>query len=157
MQPEFSFNENCKNDVLQHLRNWSRLHLTNKGDGASELLVHHKPKNAHHSGTAIVELDATLLELGLLIKGIPAKVKGTVAEITGELSLSGNILHYKNLKKADEEDHLEKSLLRDGVRSVDGGKTIGKGVEGVTGVVDVTGKVDAGTGDDLAKEGKLTD
>mmetsp|Transcript_28964 Transcript_28964/g.63813 ORF Transcript_28964/g.63813 Transcript_28964/m.63813 type:complete len:220 (-) Transcript_28964:44-703(-) len=133
------------------------LHLANKGDGASELLVHHKAKDAHHSGTAIVELDATLLELGLLIKGIPTEVKGAVAEITGELSLSGNILHDGKLKSANEENDLNEAALRDGVRTSDGSPTVGKGVEGVTGVVNVTGKVDAGTGDDLAKEGKLTD
>jgi hypothetical protein len=49
------------------------------------------------------------------------------------------------------------SLEGDGVRSDQGGNTVGEGVEGVSGVVNVSGKVDSGTGDNLAKEGKLTD
>merc|ERR1719390_526534 len=34
---------------------------------------------------------------------------------------------------------------------------VGEGAEGVTGVVDVSGKVDAGAGDDVTEEGKLGD
>ena len=67
------------------------------------------------------------------------------------------ILHDEKLKKANEKDDLSKAGLGDGVRAGDGGKTIGEGVEGVTGEVDVAGKVDAGAGDDLAEEGKLGD
>ena len=67
------------------------------------------------------------------------------------------ILHDEKLKKANEKDDLSEAGLGDGVRAGDGGKTIGEGVEGVTGEVDVAGKVDAGAGDDLAEEGKLGD
>ncbi|KAL3790401.1 hypothetical protein HJC23_013573 [Cyclotella cryptica] len=61
--------------------------LSNNGDRASKLLVHHKSKNTHHSSTAVVELDRTLRQLGLLIKSVPAKVKGSVTEVTNKLSL----------------------------------------------------------------------
>lgn len=67
------------------------------------------------------------------------------------------ILHDEKLKKANEKDDLSEAGLGDGVRAGDGGKTIGEGVEGVTGEVDVAGKVDASAGDDLAEEGKLGD
>ena len=120
----------------------------------------HKAKDAHHGGTAVVELDGTLGKLGLLIKGVPAEVKGAVAEVTGEvtgLGTVGGVLHDEELKEANEGNDLEKTGLGDGIGAEDGGKTVGEGVEGVTGVVDVTGKVDSVTGDDLAKEGKLTD
>ena len=50
------------------------LHLSDNGDGASDLLVDHKSKNSHHSGTALVELNGTLLELPLLALLVPAEV-----------------------------------------------------------------------------------
>ena len=50
----------------------------------------HEAKDAHHGGTAVVELDGTLGKLGLLIEGIPAEVEGAVAEIAGELGLAGD-------------------------------------------------------------------
>jgi hypothetical protein len=40
----------------------------------AQLFVDHKGKDSHLGGTALVELDGTLLELGLLIKGVPAEV-----------------------------------------------------------------------------------
>jgi len=52
--------------------------------------VHHEAKDAHHGGTAVVELDAALGKLGLLVEGVPAEVEGAVAEISGELSLASN-------------------------------------------------------------------
>ena len=115
----------------------------------------HEAKDAHHGGTAVVELDGTLGKLGLLIEGIPAEVEGAVAEIAGELGLAGDILHDKELEDANEGDDLEKALLGDGVGAVDGGKTVGEGIEGVSGLVDAARKVDAVAGDDLAKEGLL--
>ena len=45
----------------------------------------------------------------------------------------------------------------DQVRSNEGGNTIGEGVEGITGVVNVSGEVEATAGGDLAEEGQLTD
>ena len=121
-----------------------------------ELLVDHEAEDAHHGGTAVVELDGALGELGLLIEGVPAEVEGTVAEVTGEftgLGTVGGVLHDEELEEANEGDDLEKALLGDGVGAEDGGDAIGEGVEGVTGVVDGAIEVDAVTGDDLAEEG----
>ena len=135
----------------------AHLHLANKGDGASELLVDHKAEDAHLGGTAVVELDGALLELGLLIEGIPAEVEGTVAEIAGELGGSGDVLHDGELEEADEEDDLGGGTSGDGVGAGDGGPAVGEGVEGITGVVEVSGKVDSGTGDDVAEEGLIVE
>ena len=135
----------------------AHLHLANKGDGASELLVDHEAEDAHLGGTAVVELDGALLELGLLIEGIPAEVEGTVAEIAGELGGSGDVLHDGELEEADEEDDLDGGTSGDGVGAGDGGPAVGEGVEGITGVVEVSGKVDSGTGDDVAEEGLIVE
>merc|ERR1719203_1230014 len=55
-------------------------------EGDSQLLVHHKRKDSHLCGTALVQLNGTLLQLGLLIEGIPSEVEGVIAEVTDELS-----------------------------------------------------------------------
>ena len=83
------------------------LHIADKGEGASELFVDHEAKDAHLGGTAVVELDAALLELGLLGEGIPAEVEGAIAEVTGELGGSGDVLHDGELEEANEEDDLD--------------------------------------------------
>jgi hypothetical protein len=114
--------------------------------------MYHKSKNSQHGGTSIVELYSTLDKLGLLIEGIPSVVKSSVTEVTGELRLSSYILHYENLKASNEGNILKKSSLGDGV---DSGPSIRDGVEGISGAVDASGKVDSGTGDDVSKEGKL--
>eukprot|EP01083_Nonionella_stella_P282697 961970_1 len=115
--------------------------------------MYHKSKNSHHSGTSLVKLDSTLGKLGLLIEGVPSEVKSSVTEVTGELSLSGYVLHDSKLKESYEKDELSNSGIRDGV---DGGPTVGDGVEGVSGVVDISWKMNSGTGDDVSKEGKLS-
>ena len=48
-----------------------KIGVVSEGD---DLLVDHKSEDAEHGGAAVVELDGTLLELGLLIKVIPAEV-----------------------------------------------------------------------------------
>mmetsp|Transcript_11606 Transcript_11606/g.24202 ORF Transcript_11606/g.24202 Transcript_11606/m.24202 type:complete len:236 (-) Transcript_11606:63-770(-) len=141
----------------RELNQTSNLELANNGDRATKLLMNHEAKDAHHGSTAIVQLNGTLGQLGLLIKSVPAKVKGTVAEVTRELSLSGHILHHEELKKTNEEDDLAKASLGDGIRAEDSGKAIRVRVKGVSAEVNVSGKVDAGTGDNLAEEGKLAD
>ena len=124
----------------------------------NDLLVDHKSKDSELGGTAVVELDGTLLKLGLFIKVIPSEVNVSVTEVTNVfVSGSGNITHEGDLQPSNEGDDLALSLEGDGVRSDQGGNTVGEGVEGVSGVVDVSGEVDSGTGDDLAKEGKLSD
>jgi hypothetical protein len=117
----------------------------------------HKSKNSHHGGTSVVQLNGTLGKLGFLVEAVPSKVNGAVTEITNEFVLAGNILHDTELKKSNEGEDLGKSGRGDGIGAEKGGKTVGVGVEGVAGVVNVSGKVDSGTGDDLSQEGKLAD
>jgi hypothetical protein len=116
--------------------------------------VNHKSKDSHHSSTSVVKLNSTLGKLGLLIEGVPSEVKRSVTEVSGELSLSGNILHDEKLKDSNECDDLKKSSLGDCSNS---SPAVGDGVEGVSGVVNVSGKVNTSTVDDVSEEGKLTD
>jgi hypothetical protein len=121
-------------------------------------LVYHKSKDSHLGGTSVVELDGTLGELLLLAECVPSEVDVSVSEVADELvSGSWNILHEGALKDSDEGDDLDKASSRDGVRAEKGGNTVGVRVERVSGVVNVSWKVDSGTGDDLAEEGKLAD
>ncbi|KAK1734406.1 putative chlorophyll a/b binding protein [Skeletonema marinoi] len=123
-----------------------------------DLLVNHKSENSKHGSTAVVQLNGTLLKLGLFIKVIPAEVNVSVTEVTNVLvSSSRNITHEGNLQPSNEGDDLALSLEGDGIRSDQGGNSVGEGVEGISGVVDVSGEVDSGTGHNLAKEGKLSD
>ena len=123
-----------------------------------DLLVDHESKDSQHGGTAVVELDGTLLELGLFVEGVPAEVDVSVTEVSNVfVSSSGNITHEGNLQKSNEGDDLALSVEGDGIRSDQSGNTVGVRVEGVSGVVDVSGEVDSGAGDDLTQEGKLSD
>mmetsp|Transcript_4283 Transcript_4283/g.7623 ORF Transcript_4283/g.7623 Transcript_4283/m.7623 type:complete len:115 (+) Transcript_4283:157-501(+) len=66
----------------------STLHLISGEDGinVSKLLVDHKSKNTHLSGTSIVQLNGTLSPLRIIAQLVPSKVKGTVTEVSFELS-----------------------------------------------------------------------
>jgi len=119
--------------------------------------VDHKSKNSHHGGTSVVKLNSTLGGLGLLVEVVPAEVEGSVTEVTNELVLSGNILHDEKLKEANEEDDLKESIGGDGIISEKSGQSVGVGVEGISGGVDVSRDVKSGAGDNLSEEGKLTD
>ncbi len=123
-----------------------------------DLLVDHESEDSHHGGTAIVQFNGTLLELGLFIKVIPAKVNVSVAEVTDELvSSSGDITHEGTLEDSNEGDDLDKSGSGDGVGSEKGGDTVGERIEGVSGVVDRSWEVDSSTSHNLSKESKHTD
>jgi hypothetical protein len=141
--------------MFQYRKATHHLELANNWDGSSELLVNHKSKNTHHGGTAVVQLNGTLGELGLFIEGVPAEVKGTVTEVTNVLiSSSLNILHDSKLKEANEG----KDLKGSGNRNLEGSSPSLSDVrEGGSRVVNVSGKTDTSTGGDLAKEGKLGD
>jgi hypothetical protein len=135
--------------------NDGKIRVVSEGD---DLLMDHQAEDAKHGGTAVVELDGALGELGLLIKVIPAEVDVSVAEVADVLvSSSRNIAHEADLQQPDESDDLALALEGDGVGADEGGDVVGVGVEGVTGVVDVSRKVDSGAGHDLAQEGKLGD
>ena len=108
----------------------------------------HKSKNSHHSSTSLVQLNSTLLELGLLV----APLRKSPAN-----PLSSNIFHDENLNETTEGNNLSQSSSGDGVGSVNSGPSVGEGVEGVSSVVNVSGKVESGTGDDVTQEGELGD
>ncbi|KAL7525781.1 hypothetical protein ACHAXR_001160, partial [Thalassiosira sp. AJA248-18] len=135
------------------------LELSDNWDGASELLVNHKSKNTHHSGTALVELNSTLGKLGVLIEGVPSEVDGSVTEVADEftgLSTVGGVLHDEELKKTNESKDLSSSGSGDGVGASNGGETVGEASESISSGVNISGKVVSGTGGDLSKEGKLS-
>ena len=121
---------------------------------AGEHLVDHKGKNSHLGGTAVVELNGTLLGLGLLVEGVPAEVDESIAEVTRELSLTGNILHDSKLQESNEEEDLGKSTSRD---LAEGSDTSGDGVEAGSRVVNVSGKTNSGGGNDVSKDSQLGD
>jgi hypothetical protein len=85
------------------------MHLFGK-DRNAQLLVDHKGEDTHLGGTALVELDGTLLELVLFVEGIPVEVDVVVPEVTNNFS-SGDVLHDSNLQKADESDDLGNTSL----------------------------------------------
>jgi hypothetical protein len=123
----------------------------------NDLFVDHKSEDSGHGGTSIVELDGTLGELLFLIEIIPSEVNVSVTEVTDELvSGSGDILHETNFEESDGSNKLDKSGSRDGVRSDKGGNSVRERVEGVSGEINVSGKVDSSSGGDLSKEGKHT-
>jgi hypothetical protein len=120
----------------------NHLELSGDGENTSDLLVHHKPKNSHHGGTSVVQLNSTLLHLLLLRESIPSEVNESVTEVTNELS-SGDVLHDEKLKESNEGNDLSEAGSGDGVGAVDGSPSVGERVEGVTGIVNVSGKVDS--------------
>ncbi|KAL7515948.1 hypothetical protein ACHAWX_001015, partial [Stephanocyclus meneghinianus] len=69
---------------------------------------------------------------------------------------SRNITHEGTFKDTNESNNLDKSGSGDGVGTKESGNTVGEGVEGVTGIVDGSGKVDSSTGHNLPKEGELS-
>jgi len=80
-----SLGRGCLNKVADD----GKIRVIAKGDN---LLMDHQSKDTHHGSTAVVELDGTLGELGLLIKVIPAEVNVSITEVTNVLiSSSGNI------------------------------------------------------------------
>ncbi len=66
-----------------------------------------------------------------------------------------HIAHEADLQKPNEGDDLALALKGDGVGADGGGNTIGVGAKGITGIVDVSRKVESSASHDLAQEGKL--
>ena len=117
------------------------------------MFVDHKGKDTHHGGTALVELDGTFLELGLLIESVPAVVDRVVTEVTDEFS-SGDVLHDGKLKEANEGNQLANSGTRDGV---EGGETVGDVSKGKSRVVNVSWKTNSGLSNKVSDDGKHGD
>ena len=61
------------------------------------------------------------------------------------VSRSGNITHEGAFDPSNTCDYLNKTSCGDGVRANKGGNTVGEVVEGVSGVVDVSRKVESTT------------
>jgi hypothetical protein len=123
-------------------------------DGDAQLLVHHKGKDSHLGGTALVELDGTLGELGLLIEGVPAEVDGSVTEVSGELGFTGDVLHDRGFEDSNEEKKLDKSTSGD---LLEGGETVRDRRKGLSGVVDGSRKADASFLDKVSNNGEHRD
>jgi hypothetical protein len=121
-------------------------------------LVDHESEDSELGGTSVVQLNGTLLELLLFGEGVPSEVDVSVTEVTNEfVSHTGDVTHEGALKDSNGGNHLDKSSGGDGVGSDKSGNTVGVRVERVSGVVDVSGKVDSCSGGDLSKECKHTD
>ena len=110
----------------------------------------HEAKHTHLGSTSLVQLNGTLLELGLFIKGVPAKVKGTIAEVTREFS-SSNVLHDKKFQETNKGQDLKGTGNRDGKG---GSPAITKVGELGARVVNVTREVDASLVDKVANNTK---
>ena len=118
----------------------------------------HKSKDSEHGGTSVVQFDTSLEELGFFVELVPSEVNVSVSEVTDELvSGSLDVLHDGEFQDSDESDDLGQSASGDGVRAGDGGPSVGEGFEGVSGLVNVSGEVDSGAGDNLSEEGKHGD
>jgi hypothetical protein len=140
---------------LDKVSNDGKLGIISEGD---DLLVNHESKDSELGGTAVVELDGTLGELGFLIERVPAKVNVSVAEITNKfISGSFNVTHDSAFEETNEGDELDKSGGGDGVGANKGGNSVGVRGERVTRVVNASWKMDSGTGGDLSKEGQHAD
>ncbi len=117
--------------------------------------MNHKAEDSQHGGTSVVELDGTLLQLGLLREGVPSEVNFSVAEISREFTLSGDILHDEQFKESNEGDNLVNSSSGDTI-GTDGSPSVRERVEAVSGLIDGSRKVESGTGDDVSEESQHT-
>ena len=84
--------------------------------------MNHKSKDSEHGGTAVVELNSTLSQLGVFIEFAPARVK-SITEVTWKFS-PNNVLHDDQFKESDEGDNLVNSSSGDTV-CTDGSPSIG--------------------------------
>jgi len=106
----------------------------------SELFMDHQTEDAHHGGTAVVQFDGTLLQLGLLVELVPTVVDGTGPEVSGELTSAGVVTHDE-LQTQDEGKDL--SPTTDGDLG-DGGCSGRDGRERRAGVINVPRQPDTG-------------
>ena len=120
----------------------------------AQLFVDHKGKDTHLGGTSVVELDGTLLKLGLFIEGVPAEVDGIITEVTNEFAVAGQVTHDRGLEDSNKEEELDKSTSGDGR---EGGKSVGDVSEGGTREVDVSRKTDTGLSNEVSDNSKHGD
>ena len=126
------------------------VHKGKDGLNISELLVNHETKDAHLSGTALVELNGALLSLPVIGLLVPAEVNEAIAEVALELRLPsvldslGVLLGaVGGLHESDGGDELGPDHTGDG----------GKGIE-ATGDVLGTGEANTGGGGQVTNDGK---
>jgi hypothetical protein len=114
-----------------------------------QLLVDHQGKDAHLGGAAVVELDGLLL--------VKVEAGGDGGDVGAELLASiDDVLLAKaeaELEGTDEKHHLGEAGGGDGVEGGKASLHLGEGKAGG----DVTTAADAGSGHDVAEDGKLRD
>jgi hypothetical protein len=97
--------------------------------------MYHESQNTHLGGTAVVELDATLSQLGRRIEFVPAKVNEAVTEVANEfVSSSWHGLHEANFHGENEEKDLGNTGSRDGAQRSEAIRDVGKFQSGVVNV-----------------------
>mmetsp|Transcript_25576 Transcript_25576/g.40237 ORF Transcript_25576/g.40237 Transcript_25576/m.40237 type:complete len:257 (+) Transcript_25576:154-924(+) len=153
--PFHAFSTPSKFFLRSHLYN--NLHLSNDWEGSSNLLVHHKSKDAHHGSTSVVQLNSPLLQLFLVIPLIPSSLKSTITQISRELCALSPVAHERNLQNTNEDEDLLHTLLRDGIVAKDGRQSIGEGAVRISRLVDGSVEVLSVTRHNLAQEGELGD
>ena len=123
-------------------------------DGNSELFVDHKTEDTHHGGTALVEFNGTLLQLGFFVKGVPSKVNGAVTEVPDEFGFARHVTHDGGFQDTNKEKELDKATGGDFLK---GGEPVGDGGKGLAGKVNGSRKTDAGFLDEVSDNGKHGD
>ena len=116
--------------------------------------VNHKPKNSHHGGTSLVQLNGALLKLGLLVKSVPSKVDVSITEVTREFTSSVDILHDEHLKESNESDKLDQTKGGDGTK---GGKSRGDIFKAGSRKINVSWDAGSSVCVDVSNNGKHTD
>ena len=128
-------------------------YLNFRDEGDTQLFVDHQCQQTHLCGTAVVELDGTLGELGVFIEGVPAKVDESITEVTGELSLTCDVLHDSQLEESDEGNDLADTGTTDGGERTEAIRDIG---EVKARVVDGTRETDSCLLDEVSEHTKHT-
>jgi hypothetical protein len=121
----------------------------------SKLVMNHESEKTHLGGAALVQFNGTLGELGISIEGVPAEVKGSVAEVTNVfVSSSWDVLHDGKFQEANEGQNLEGTGNRDGEGGIPAVSKVGElGAR----VVNVTWKVDSSSIDKVSNNSKHAD
>mmetsp|Transcript_15573 Transcript_15573/g.23220 ORF Transcript_15573/g.23220 Transcript_15573/m.23220 type:complete len:226 (-) Transcript_15573:8-685(-) len=138
---------NSLNPKMGNLKEFRKV----RNERNSKLLVDHKSKNSHHSSTSLVELDSTLLNLGILIEGVPSVINESITEVTNELSGSLNILHDEDLEESNESENLKESRRRDCGKSIESIRDVS---ESGSIVGDCSGKTDSSLLDKVSYNSK---
>ena len=87
----------------------------------------HQGEESHLRSTAVVEFDGALLEFCSLVKRLPAKVNGAVAEVSNVfVSSAGDALHDGNLQQAHKGQNLEGTGGGDRLTSSPSGGDVGE-------------------------------